>query len=62
VRRRILTASLNTAQRALWLLGDVGLATTLGPPRERTRFDANLGRHHDFVFVRFGLARDTYSK
>ena len=58
VRERIPTMSLDTVYRALWLLSDLDLITTLGPPRERTRFDANLGRHHHFVCRRCGLIRD----
>jgi Fur family peroxide stress response transcriptional regulator len=58
VRKRMPTVSLDTVYRTLWLLGDLGLITTLGPPRERTRFDANLDRHHHFVCVRCGLTRD----
>jgi Fur family peroxide stress response transcriptional regulator len=61
VRERIPTVSLDTVYRALWLLSDLGLITTLGPSRERTRFDANLRRHHHFVCVRCGLTRDFYS-
>ena len=55
VRKRIPVMSLNTVYRTLWMLKDLGLITTLGPPRERTRFDANLDRHHHFVCVRCGL-------
>jgi Fur family peroxide stress response transcriptional regulator len=61
VRERMPTVSLDTVYRTLWLLNDLGLITTLGPPRERTRFDANLSRHHHFVCVRCGLMRDFYS-
>lgn len=32
-----------------------------GPPRERSRFDANLSRHHHFVCTQSGLTRDFYS-
>jgi Fur family peroxide stress response transcriptional regulator len=58
VRRRMPTVSLDTVYRTLWWLKDLGLITTLGPPRERTRFDANLGRHHHFVCTQCGLTRD----
>jgi Fur family peroxide stress response transcriptional regulator len=58
---RVPTMSLDTVYRALWLLSDLGLITTLGPPRERARFDANLSRHHHFVCLRCGLTRDFYS-
>jgi len=61
VRERIPSLSLDTVYRALWLLSDLGLITTLGPPRERTRFDANLDQHHHFVCSRCGLTRDFYS-
>jgi Fur family peroxide stress response transcriptional regulator len=60
VRKRIPTVSLDTVYRALWLLSDLGLITTLGPPRGRTRFDANLRRHHHFVCRRCGLTGDFY--
>jgi Fur family peroxide stress response transcriptional regulator len=58
VRKRIPMISLDTVYRALWLLNDLGLIGTLGPSRGRTRFDANLDRHHHFVCERCGLTRD----
>ncbi len=61
VRKRMPTVSLDTVYRTLWLLNDLGLITTLGPSRERTRFDANLARHHHFMCVRCRLTRDFYS-
>jgi Fur family peroxide stress response transcriptional regulator len=61
VRNRMPTMSLDTVYRNLWLLKDLGLITTLGHPRERVRFDANLSRHHHFVCIRCGLTRDIYS-
>jgi len=61
VRERIPTVSLDTVYRTLWLLGDLGLISTLGASRERTRFDANLSRHHHFVCIHCGLTRDFYS-
>ena len=61
VSERIPTMSLDTVYRTLWLLKDLGLITTLGSPRERTRFDANLDHHHHFVCVKCGLTRDFYS-
>ena len=61
VRGRMPTVSLDTVYRTLWLLDDLGLITTIGAHRERTRFDANLSRHHHFVCVRCGLTRDFYS-
>ena len=61
VRGRMPTISLDTVYRTLWWLKELGLIITLGPPRERTRFDANLNRHHHFVCVKCGLTRDFYS-
>jgi Fur family peroxide stress response transcriptional regulator len=58
VRKQIPTVSLDTVYRTLWLLHDLGLITTMGPPRERVRFDANTKPHHHFVCTRCGLARD----
>jgi Fur family peroxide stress response transcriptional regulator len=62
VRERMPTVSLDTVYRTLWLLNDHGLITTLGPPRTRTRFDANLARHHHFMCTRCGLTRDFHSQ
>jgi Fur family peroxide stress response transcriptional regulator len=61
VRERMPTVSLDTVYRTLWWLKELGLITTLGPTRERTRFDANLERHHHFVCVQCGTTRDFYS-
>ena len=61
VRERISMISLDTVYRTLWWLKELGLVTTLGPPRERARFDANLNRHHHFVCIKCGLTRDFYS-
>ena len=58
VRRRMPTVSLDTVYRTLWLLIDMGLLSSLGPPTGRMRFDANLGPHHHFVCTRCGLTRD----
>ena len=60
VRRSVPTVSLDTVYRTLWLLVDLGILTTLGPPRERVRFDANMSSHHHFVCVECGMARDFY--
>jgi Fur family peroxide stress response transcriptional regulator len=58
VRKRMPTVSLDTVYRTLWMLNDLGLVTTLGPRRESVRFDANLEKHHHYLCVRCGLARD----
>jgi Fur family peroxide stress response transcriptional regulator len=58
VRTRMPTVSLDTVYRTLWLLNDHHLISTVGLLRERTRFDANLTRHHHFVCVQCGLTRD----
>ncbi len=61
VRERMPTVSMDTVYRTLWWLKELGLIKTLGPPRERTRFDANLSHHHHFVCIQCGLTRDFYS-
>ena len=58
LKLRMPTVSLDTVYRTLWLLGDLGLVSTLGPKRGVVRFDANLTQHHHYVCVRCGLARD----
>jgi Fur family transcriptional regulator, peroxide stress response regulator len=62
VRERIPAMSLDTIYRNLWLLNDFGLIATLGPPRERARFDANVTPHHHFVCTRCGMASDFHSQ
>jgi len=61
VRRRVPSVSLDTVYRTLWLLLDLGLVHTLGPPREKMRFDANLNPHHHFICMKCGMTRDFYS-
>ncbi|MFC1745483.1 Fur family transcriptional regulator [Candidatus Riflebacteria bacterium] len=61
VQNRIITISLDTVYRTLWLLNDLGLITTLGSARVRTRFDGNLSQHHHFICNSCGLTRDFYS-
>lgn len=58
VLQRLPTISLDTVYRTLWMLTDLGLLTTLGPRREKTRFDANLAPHHHFVCTNCRAARD----
>jgi len=62
VRKRVPTVSLDTVYRTLWLLFDLGLISTLGAPRERVRFDANIKPHHHFVCVNCGMTHDVYSE
>ena len=61
LRKRLPTVSLDAVYRTLWLANDLGLITTLGPSRERTRFDANLKCHHHFVCTKCGQTSDFYS-
>lgn len=58
VRKKVPTVSLDTVYRTLWMLNAMGLITTVGPPREKVRFDANVTPHHHFVCSRCGAARD----
>jgi Fur family transcriptional regulator, peroxide stress response regulator len=61
VRKRMPSVSLDTVYRTLWLFIDLGLMTTLGPQREKVRFDANRDPHHHFICIRCGKACDFYS-
>ena len=62
VRKRVPAISLDTVYRNLWLLNDLGLIATMGPSREKARFDANLTPHHHFVCDGCGMASDFYSQ
>lgn len=61
VRKRITTVSLDTVYRTLWLLLDLGLIATVGPPRDRARFDGDMRPHHHFVCTRCGRTYDFHS-
>lgn len=61
VQVRVPTVSQDTVYRTLWMLQDLGLATTLGPRGDGVRFEANLHPHHHYVCVRCGLVRDFQS-
>ncbi len=58
VHARLPTVSLDTVYRTLWMLNDLGLISTLGHRCESVRFDANPKKHHHYVCVRCGMARD----
>ena len=58
VQQRVPTVSLDTVYRTLWMLNDLGMVMTLGPGRDRVRFDVNLEHHHHFVCVGCGMVRD----
>jgi len=62
ILKKIPTVSLDTVYRTLWLLADLGLITTLGPPHGGARFDANMHSHHHFICTNCGLAHDFYSE
>ncbi len=58
VHSRMPAVSLDTVYRTLWMLNDLGLISTLGSRRESTRFDANPEKHHHYLCIRCGMARD----
>jgi len=60
VRDRVPTVSLDTVYRTLWMLNATGLITTVGPPREKVRFDADTSPHHHFVCSRCGAVYDVH--
>ncbi len=61
VRKRIPSVSQDTVYRTLWLLKEMGLIHTLGTHYDRTRFDANLHRHHHFICTGCGMTMDFVS-
>lgn len=62
VRKRIPSISLDTVYRTLWTFLDLRLITTLGPNREKTRFDANMRPHHHFECIKCSKTYDFYNK
>ncbi|MCP3872919.1 MAG: transcriptional repressor [Desulfobacteraceae bacterium] len=62
VQNQLANISLDTVYRTLWLFKDIGLITTIGPSRERTRFDPNLKPHHHFICTECGLILDFNSE
>ncbi|MBL8602405.1 MAG: transcriptional repressor [Myxococcales bacterium] len=61
VQRVMPTVSRDTVYRTLWRLHDMGLVATLGPSRDRVRFDTNVGPHHHLVCLGCGLVQDFVS-
>jgi Fur family peroxide stress response transcriptional regulator len=61
LRKRMPKISLDTVYRTLWLLTDLGMISTFGFSREKTRFEANLKPHHHFICRKCGLAIDFFS-
>ena len=49
VRERIPAMSFDTVYRTLRTLEEKGLIARVGTPLERSRFDANMMKHHHFV-------------
>lgn len=58
VKARIPAISFDTVYRTLRTFEKKGLVTRVGPILDRSRFDANLARHHHFVCTDCGLVRD----
>ncbi len=61
VRQKIPSISVDTVYRTLRLLEDSGVIARVGSIRDRTRFDANMDRHHHFVCTECGMIGDFYS-
>jgi len=62
VRERIPAISLDTVYRTLRLLEKKGLISRVGSLGERTRFDADMDRHHHFVCTECGFIGDIYNE
>ncbi len=60
VRKRIPAISLDTVYRTLRLLEKEGLISRVGSLSDKTRFDANIDRHHHFVCTECGFMGDIY--
>jgi Fur family peroxide stress response transcriptional regulator len=60
VRKRIPAISLDTVYRTLRLLEKKRLISRVGPPSEKTKFDANTKHHHHFVCTECGFTGDFY--
>ena len=58
VRETMPDVSMDTVYRTLWTLVDLRVIGTMGPPREKTRFDADMKPHHHFVCTSCGAAFD----
>ena len=61
VRHRVPAMSVDTVYRTLRLLEDSGVISRVGSMRDRTRYDANMDRHHHFVCTECGMIGDFYS-
>jgi len=61
VRERIPAMSFDTVYRTLRTLEEKGVIARVGTPLERSRFDANMMKHHHFVCEKCGSVRDFYS-
>jgi Fur family peroxide stress response transcriptional regulator len=61
VRERVPTISLDTVYRTVAALAGLGLIDRVDIAPGPARYDANLDRHHHYVFTRCGLTRDIYS-
>ena len=60
IKVRMPTVSLDTVYRTLGTLQEHGLITRVEVLDERSRYDANLDRHHHLVCVRCDTVQDLY--
>lgn len=61
VQKRIPAISFDTVYRTLRVLVEKGVVSRVGPALDRSRFDANLLKHHHFICESCGLVRDFYA-
>lgn len=61
VRKRIPAISFDTVYRTLRAFQENDIISRLGSLSDRSRFDANMRKHHHFVCRKCGLVRDFYS-
>ena len=60
IKARMPTVSLDTVYRTLNTLQEYGLVTRVEVLDERSRYDANLDRHHHLVCLRCDTVQDLY--
>lgn len=62
IRKRMPSLSFDTVYRTMRMLEDKDIISRISPGLERTRYDANMDRHHHFICRRCGMVKDFYDK
>jgi Fur family transcriptional regulator, peroxide stress response regulator len=62
IRKRMPSLSFDTVYRAMRMFEEKGVISRISPGLERTRYDANMERHHHFICGKCGKIIDLYSE